>query len=85
MATNIHLDHTSSSSINASHEDKRVELFNIRITSKHTKVNTIFDNGSQANLISEYLVKDLVLETWNHPIPHPLGWLNKSTQIKFTK
>ena len=36
----------SSSNINPSNEDKRVELFNIRITSKHTKIDTMFDNGS---------------------------------------
>eukprot|EP00253_Pinus_taeda_P032630 PITA_32630 len=75
----------SSSNINPSNEDKRVELFNIRITSKHIKIDTMFDSGSQANLISEYLVKNMGLETWNHPRPYPLGWLNKSTQIKVTK
>ena len=75
----------SSSNINPSHEDKRVELFNIRITSKHTKIDTMFDSGSQVNLIFEYLVKSLGLETQNHLRPYPLGWLNKSTQIKVTK
>ena len=45
----------------------------------------MFDSGSQANLISEYLVKSLGLESRNHPIPYPLGWLNKSAQRKFTK
>ena len=74
-----------SSNINPSNEDKRVELFNIRITSKHRKIDTMFDSGSQANLISEYLVKSLGLETRNHPTTYPLGWLNKSTQIKVTK
>lgn len=69
----------SSSNINPSNEDKRVELFNIRITSKHTKIDTMFDSGSQENLISKYLVKSLGLETWNHPRPYPLGWINKST------
>ena len=69
----------SSSNINPSNEDKRVELFNIRITSKNTKIDIMFDSGSQANLIFEYLVKSLGLETWNHPRPYPLGWLNKST------
>lgn len=39
----------SSSNINPLNEDKRVELFNIRITSKHTKIYTMFDSGSQAN------------------------------------
>lgn len=45
----------------------------------------MFDSGSQANLIFEYLAKNLDLETQNHPRPYPLGWLNKSTQLKFTK
>ena len=42
----------SSSNINPPHEDKRVELFHIRITSKHTKIDTMFDSGLQENLIS---------------------------------
>jgi len=42
----------SYSNMNPPHEDKRVELFHIRITSKHTKIDTMFDNGSQANLIA---------------------------------
>jgi len=33
----------SSSNINPSNEDKRVELFNIRITSKHRNIDTMFD------------------------------------------
>ena len=45
----------------------------------------MFDNGSHVKLISKYLVKSLGLETRNHPRPYPLGWLNKSTQIKDTK
>ena len=36
----------SSSNRNPSNEDKRVELFNIRINSKHTKINTMFDSRS---------------------------------------
>ena len=37
------------------------------------------------NLISKYFVKSLGLEAQNQPRPYPLGWLNKSTQIKVTK
>jgi len=37
---------TSSSNISPSHEDKKVGLFNIRITSKHTKTDIMFDSGS---------------------------------------
>lgn len=76
---------TSSSNINPSHEDKRVEVFHIRKTSKNKTIDTIFDSGSQANLIFEYLVKNLGLETRNHLRLYPLGWLNNSTQIKVTK
>ena len=52
-----------SSNMYPSNEDKRVELFNIRITSKHKKIDAMFDSGSQANLISKYLVNNLGLET----------------------
>ena len=34
-------------------EKKRSELFHIRVISKHTKFDTLFNSGSQANLISE--------------------------------
>ena len=44
-------------------EDTRIELFHIRVISKHTKIDTLFHSGSQANLISEDLVKELNIET----------------------
>ena len=57
----------SSSSLNChkeiQDEKRRIELFHVRIISNHTKIDTLFDSGSQANLISEYLVKKLKLET----------------------
>ena len=62
--------YASSSNINHLDEDKRVEFFHITVTSKHTKIDTLFDSGSQANLISEELVKKLGLETQNHPRPY---------------
>ena len=34
-------------------EKKRGELFHIRFIKKHTKFNTLFDSGSQVNLVSE--------------------------------
>ena len=42
--------HSSSSSNNESHIDerKRNELFHIQVVSKHTKIDTLFDLGSQA-------------------------------------
>ena len=46
--------HASSNSNNESHDDeqKRNELFYIKVVSKHTKIDTLFDLGSQVNLIS---------------------------------
>ena len=69
--------HASTSSSNESlvGEQNRIELFHIRVIMKHTKVETLFDLVSQANLISKSLVKKLGLETKPHPKPYPLSWL----------
>lgn len=45
---------------NESNERKRNELFHIRVISKHTKIETLFDSGSQVNFIYETIVKKLV-------------------------
>ena len=60
-------------------EKKRVELFHIRIISKHTKIDTLLDSGPQENIISEEIVWKLGFETKNHPKPYPLGWLKENT------
>jgi hypothetical protein len=46
--------HASSNSNNESHDDerKRNELFHTRVVSKHTKIDTLFDLGSQVNMLS---------------------------------
>ena len=44
---------------NVSNEENKIELFDIRVISKHTKIDTLFDSGSQENLISTNLVKKL--------------------------
>jgi hypothetical protein len=69
--------HSSSNSNNESNDDeiKRNELFYIRVVSKHTEIDTLFDSGSQLNLIYEALVKKMGLETKPHPKPYPLGWV----------
>ena len=56
-------------------EKIRIEIFHIRVISKHTKIDTLFDRGSKENLISEDLVKKINLETIPHPRPYPLGWI----------
>ena len=53
----------------------RSELFHIRVVSKHTKIDTLFDLDSHANLILESVVKKIGLETKPHPKPYYLGCL----------
>ena len=66
-------------------ENKMTELFYVRIISKHTKIDTLFDSGSQVNLISEEIINKLGLETKPHPKPYPLGCLRENTQMQVTK
>ena len=66
-------------------EETRIELFHVRVISKHTKSDTLFDTGSQANLISDDLVKKLNLEKILHPKPYPLGWICKDTNLEVTR
>jgi hypothetical protein len=79
--------HAISSSNNEFHvdEQKRNELFQIRVVSKHTKIDTLFDPGSQLNLISEALVKKMGLEMKPHLKPCPLGWVCDKAKINVTK
>jgi hypothetical protein len=79
--------HASSNSNNESHDDerKRNELCHIRVVSKHTEINTLFDLGSQVNLISEALVKNMGLETKPHPKPCLLGWVCDKEKLNVTK
>jgi len=60
-------------------------LFHIRVISKHTKIDILFDNGSQVNLISEAIVNKLGLETKPHKKPYPLGWVCDNTKLQVTR
>ena len=60
-------------------------MFHIRVVSKHTKIETLFDIGSQVNLISESIVKKLGLETKPHPKPYLLGWVYDNSKLNLTK
>ena len=66
-------------------ERKRSDLFHIWVISKHTKIDTLFYSVSQANLISEEIVKKNHLETKLHPNPYPLGWVCINAQLQVTK
>ena len=57
----------------------------MRVISKHNKIDTLFYSGSQANLISEDLVKQLTLETVPHPKPYPLGWICKDANLQVSR
>jgi hypothetical protein len=77
---------SSNNNVNVTQQEKaRIELFHIRVVSKHTKIDTLFDTGSQANLISEETVKKLKLETIPHPKPYPLGWICDNAKLQVTR
>ena len=44
-----------------------------------------FYSGSQANLISENIVKSLNLETIPHHKPYPLGWVCDNAQLQLRR
>jgi hypothetical protein len=52
---------------------------------KHTKVDTLIDSGSQSNLISEEVVKQLGLNTQMHHKPYSLKWIRKNHKLHITK
>ena len=73
---------SSNSHNNTPNEDTMiVELFHVRVISNHTNIDALFNSGSQANLISEYLVKMLNLETIPHNKPYHLGWIVKNSNL----
>jgi hypothetical protein len=62
-------------------QKKQSEIFYVRVIVKHTKIDTLFDSGSQVNLISKAIVKKLGLETTPHVKPYPLGWVCEDTKF----
>jgi hypothetical protein len=65
--------------------DCRSNLFYIRTIMRHTKIGTLIDSGSQSNLISEELVKQLGLKTQAHHKPYTLKWISNHHQMHITK
>jgi hypothetical protein len=76
---------SSSSPNKTQHEKEIIDLFHIRVISNHTKIYTLFDIGSQTNLIFEDIVKKLHLETTPHPKPYPLGWICDNAKLHVTR
>jgi hypothetical protein len=63
----------SAKSESVTYQKKRSELFNVRVIVKHAKVDTLFDSGSQVNLIYEAIVKNIGLKMTPHKNTYPLG------------
>lgn len=76
---------SSSKPIECQNDKEKMELFHIRVISKNTKVGTLFDSGSQVNLIFEAIVKKLNLETTPHTKPYPLGWVRDDAKLQVTR
>jgi hypothetical protein len=66
-------------------QKKRRELFHVRVIVNHAKVDTLFENGSQVNVISEAIVKNLGLKTTLHKNPYPLGVVCDDAKLQVTK
>jgi hypothetical protein len=66
-------------------EIKRTKIFHIRVISKHTKIDTLFDSGSQVELISETIVKKFVLITKPLKKKYPLGWIHNDNQLQMNR
>jgi hypothetical protein len=65
--------------------DSRSKLFHIRVIIRHTNVNTLIYSGSQSNLISEEVVKQLGLNTQMHHTPYSLKWISNNHKLHITK
>jgi hypothetical protein len=65
--------------------DSRSKLFHIRVIIRHTKIDTLIYSGSQSNLISEEVVKQLGLNTQTHHNPYTLKWIRNNHQLHTTK
>jgi hypothetical protein len=65
--------------------DSRCKLFHIRVIMKHTKIDTLIDKGSQSNLISEEVVKQLGLNTKMDRKPYSLKWISNNHKLHITK
>ena len=76
---------SSHSHNNTPNEESRKELFLVRVISNHTKIDALFDSGSQSNLISEDLVKNINLETVPDHRPYPLVWIVNNANLQVTR
>lgn len=76
---------SSSKPIESQNDKERSDIFHIKVIKKHTKVDTLFDRGSQINLIFEGIVKKLNLKTTPHTKPYPLDWVCDDAKLQVTR
>jgi hypothetical protein len=81
--TNISIQSTKLESV--IDQKKRSDIFHVRFIVRHTKIDTLFDSGSQLNLIYEEIVKKLGLKTTPHVKPCPLCWVCDYAKLQVTK
>jgi hypothetical protein len=56
-------------------------LFHSQMWVKDTPLHFIIDSGSQKNLISVEVIKQLALPTTPHPQPYTIGWLHQGSDL----
>jgi hypothetical protein len=56
-------------------------LFHSQMWVKGTPLHFIVDSGSQKNLISAEVIKQLGLSTTPHPQPYNIGWLRQGRDL----
>jgi hypothetical protein len=56
-------------------------LFHSQMWVKGTPLHFIIDSGSQKNLISAEVIKQLALPTMSHPQPYTIGWLRQGSDL----
>jgi hypothetical protein len=56
-------------------------LFHSQMWVKGTPLHFIIDSGSQKNLISAEVIKQLALPKTPHPQPYTIGWLHQGSDL----
>jgi hypothetical protein len=60
-------------------------LFHSQMWVKGTPLHFIIDSGSQKNLISVEVIKQLALPTMPHPQPYTIGWLHQGSDLRVSQ
>jgi hypothetical protein len=71
----------SSILVNQTEPEEGERLFHSQMWVKGTPLHFIVDSGSQKNLISVEVVKQLALPTTSHPQPYTIGWLCQGSDL----